>query len=101
MQVRRSRSLRFFSSLLLCVLICAIGCAELPELLSLIDDTSNDYVVLKSVKANSTNTVSLIVEARLINLGQDLRLPSRCPSPRLELQQAASDLFIVNSTLRI
>jgi hypothetical protein len=42
------RQARFFVSIVASLLILGVVTAELPELLSLIDDTTNDFVVRKA-----------------------------------------------------
>jgi hypothetical protein len=54
----KSRVVRFLLYALVCVLICAAFALELPELLTLTNDTSNDYSFLPSTSLKSIQTLN-------------------------------------------
>jgi hypothetical protein len=54
----KSRVVPFLLYALVCVLICAAFALELPELLTLTNDTSNDYSFLPSTSLKSIQTLN-------------------------------------------
>jgi hypothetical protein len=54
----KSRVVRFLLYALVCVLICAAFALELPELLTLTNDRSNDYSFLPSTSLKSIQTLN-------------------------------------------
>src|ERR1700720_2248668 len=92
-----SPTLRLFIVLIACLLVSCLVCAELPELMMLIDNHSNDFTIVKIWKHGSTSIVS---DAGLNNgIEQTLLLSNHYPIPQIEPQQGSSELFIVNATL--
>ena len=49
---------RLFFTAVACLLLCGIISAEIPELLSLTDDTSNDFTIRKAGSAECAATFS-------------------------------------------
>src|SRR3974377_1308165 len=61
--MRADRSIfgRWIFCLMVCVLLGGIVSAELPELLSLTDNTSNDFTIRKASGPESTSTLSAAI----------------------------------------
>lgn len=58
MLTHRSTFARLSLSFAVCLLLCGIASAEIPELLSLTDNTSNDFTISKADKQECTSTLS-------------------------------------------
>ena len=97
----KSRVARFLFYTLACVLMCAAFASELPEQLTLTNDTSNDYSLRPSTSLKSIQT--------LTSLRQDSNFVTTAPQHtswrsllsvpgRASLQ--AESLFILHSVLR-
>src|SRR5215472_15070723 len=87
---------------LLCLLLCAIVAGELPELLSLTDNTTNDFTVRGARSA---------VPAVRLNASQNGRVADQDSAPALDFlslrespyekaELAPSDILILHSILR-
>jgi hypothetical protein len=101
MSRRKSKVGRFLFYALACVLICAAFASELPEQLTLTNDTSNDYSLRPSTSLKSIQTLN--------SLRQDSSFVTTAPQhtswrtllsvPERATLQAES-LFILHSVLR-
>jgi hypothetical protein len=85
-----------------CTLICTIVSAEMPELLTLTDNTSNDYAVRK---ANVLGSIRALSSAKQAGACCSISVPlhSLLESWTVAFQDASqtpSGLFILHSVLR-
>jgi len=96
-----SPTLRLVVALTASLLIGGLVCAELPELVLLIDDHSNDFTTVKTWTSGSTGTIAIAEAVSLKGVKQTPGLPDDCPIPQTELEPGSSELFIINATLRI
>ena len=84
------------------LLILGIVAAELPELVSLVDDTSNDFVVRKASHAECTPTVTtpthdlFTFEVRPFESGAR----HECATGFLVSEAVPAELFLLHSVLR-
>jgi hypothetical protein len=102
MFVRRLTFAVVLLSGLACWLSCVIVLEEIPELLSLTDNTSNDFTVRKAASAEGVHVLSVAKQgaikifARAVeHLAAELR-----KSSFQDATPTCSALFIVNSVLR-
>jgi hypothetical protein len=84
------------------VLLCGIVSSELPELLSLTDNTSNDFTFRKASGQERTSTLGAAVHK---SVPLDKRNSECAPCTNCALMLAAtktisSDLFVLHSVLR-
>ena len=102
MSRRRLTSARILFPVVASLLLLGIVGAELPELLSLVDNTSNDFMVRKVGRAENARPFaaashgSLLPDAR--NLGCGTRTHGRAAVLGTEL--VSFDLFALHSVLR-
>ena len=102
MFARRSTFTPLLLSCLACWLSCVIAFGEFPELLSLTDNTSNDFAMRQAVCAKSSHVLSVAkrgaiqIFARAVESSTEVipESTTQGTSPR------HSALFIVNSVLR-
>jgi hypothetical protein len=102
MGTARSRVARFLFYALVCVLICAAFASELPEQLSLICDTSNDYALRSSTSLKSIQALSSLKQDTGLFVIAVPPLPSwysLSTAPKGARLQA-QNLFILHSVLR-
>ena len=102
MSRHKSRVVRFLLYTLACVLICAAFASELPEELTLTNDTSNDYSFRPSTSLKSIQTLNSLRQdsSFFVTTAQQhtsWRSLSSVPG-RASLQ--AESLFILHSVLR-
>ena len=97
----RCQIVRFLFCVVVCVLIWAAFSSELPELLTLTNDSSNDYTLrspafknVGTLRSLRRDTGSLVVAAPLPSAWHFL-----LPAPRITSLQAQS-LFPLHSVLR-
>jgi hypothetical protein len=98
----KSRVVRFLLYALVCVLICAAFALELPELLTLTNDTSNDYSFLPSTSLKSIQTLNSLRQDSsffVTTAQQHTSWRSLLSVPGLASLQVES-LFILHSVLR-
>ena len=97
----KSRVVRFLLYTIACVIICAAFASELPEQLTLTNDTSNDYSLRPSTSLKSIQTLnSLRQDSSFVTTAPQhtsWRSLSSVPG-RASLQ--AESLFILHSVLR-
>jgi hypothetical protein len=102
MSRRRIMSAGLLAPLVASLLILGIFAAELPELVSLVDDTSNDFVVRKATHGENPSTTTapshglLTFEAKYF--GGDAR--HECADGFIAVAVGSSELFLLNSVLR-
>jgi len=99
---RRCTSAKWLVPVLGSLLILGILSAELPELMSLLDNTANDFVVRKIGRRESATRLALA--------GYDSVLPAvkhfeydRCADPAVTFVRAkvaSPELFVLHSVLR-
>jgi hypothetical protein len=98
----RSKVARVFFCSLACVLICVVFASELPEQLTLTNETSNDYALRPSICLKTIQTLSslkqnssfFIATARPFSSLRSLSSVPRAASLQTE------SLFILHSVLR-
>jgi hypothetical protein len=102
MSMRRIISAGFMAPLVASLLILGIVAVELPELVSLVDDTSNDFVVRKAGHGENASTVTapthslLTLEAKYFGCaGRHEYAPDFVVA-----EVVASELFLLHSVLR-
>ena len=101
MRARRSTRHAFLFSLVACVLFCTMAASELPELLTVRNDTSNDFTLRESASSESTRAVStapqIVIQrftaAEVFVLVQPVKVDDGTSA-------AEPPLFILNSVLR-
>jgi hypothetical protein len=99
---RRSTSAKFLVAVAVSVFLLGIVAAELPELLTLSDNTSNDFAMRQAGSAECASILST-ANHRLMPLnmkdsehGTDIRCAPALEDPK----PASSDLFFLHSVLR-
>lgn len=99
---RGSTSVKFLVAVAACVFLLGIVATELPELLTLSDNTSNDFSMRKAGVVEFATTLSTanqnpltLTEIRA-ECGADIRRAPVFEDPK----PASSDLFFLNSVLR-
>jgi hypothetical protein len=103
MLIRRSTRHVFLFSLIACVLFCTMATAEMPELLSCTDDTSNDFTLRESASAESARAVSTApqrVVERFLATSTQVFIPRRLVTLHNHPAAALSPLLILISVLR-
>jgi hypothetical protein len=105
MFTRRSTAPVFLFSLVVCVFLCVIATAEVPELVSLRDDASNDFSLRERISAESV--VSSTAKQCAIQLFAETIVFAEVRTTRVEHTSveppdtsAEPPLFILNSILR-
>ena len=102
MSDRRHNRARLWVPILTGLLILGIVAAELPELLSLVDNTSNEFVVRKIGQAGRTPGLAIAVQAFALpdrkNFGFDTS--ANCLATFVGSELISSDLFLLHSVLR-
>jgi hypothetical protein len=85
------------------VFLLGIFATELPELLTLSDNASNDFAMRKAGATEFVSTTSAASQAGLqLNLiGPEYRTDLRCASVFEDSKPASSNLFFLHSVVRI
>jgi hypothetical protein len=93
---------RLLLSLAVCFLLCGIASAEIPELLSLVDNTSNDFTISKAVRQECTSTLSEGTPNSVPLDTQNLECGARphCGPTVVSAETIFSDLFVLHSDFR-
>jgi len=101
MPTHRSILERSVFCLVVCVLLCGIVSSELPELLSLTDNTSNDFTIRKASGRECTPTLSASIHksAPLDTKNSECSSCAHC-APMLVATETVSDLLVLHSVLR-
>jgi len=101
MPAHRSTLRRLFFSLVVCSLLCGIVSAELPELLSLTDNTSNDFTIRKANAREYTPRLSTrIHESPLYAKNFECSARTRFEPTFVGAERISSNLFVLHSVLR-
>jgi len=102
--MRADRSIfgRLVFCFVICVLLCGIVSAELPELLSLTDNTSNDFTIRKASGRECSSTLSAAIHNSVPLDTRDPECGSRthCAFALVAPETVSSDLFVLHSVLR-
>jgi len=87
---------------MVCVLLCGIVSAELPELLSLTDNTSNDFTIRKARSPEPTSTLSATIHQSGPLDTKNFACGSRthCAPTLVAAETATDSLFVLHSVLR-
>ena len=88
--------------LLVCVLLCGIVSSELPELLSLTDNASNDFTFRKASGRECRSTLSVTIHkcVPLDKKNCECGPCSNCAPTLVPTETVSSDLFVLHSVLR-
>ena len=102
MSKHRSIFSRVVFCLLVCVLLCGIVSSELPELLSLADNTSNDFTFRKGGGQECTSTLSAAVHKSvpLDTKNSECGPCTNCAPTLMATETVSYDLFVLHSVLR-
>jgi hypothetical protein len=102
MLTHRSILGRLLLSLAVCFLLCAIASAEIPELLSLIDNTSNDFTISKAGREQCTPTLSegTCNSVPLDKQNFECGAHPHCAPTVVGAETMSSDLFVLYSDFR-
>jgi hypothetical protein len=97
---RRSTAHRLLFSLIACVLLCTIATSEIPELLTLRNDTSNDFTLRNPASAEGARVLSIVQQSAIQVVPQ---IEDFHTAPTIAVQDILPTdipLFILNSILR-
>jgi hypothetical protein len=104
MLTHRSILGRLLLSLAVCFLLCGIASAEFPELLTLIDNTSNDFTISKGARQQCTLTPTLSEgrsnSAPLDTQNFECGAHPHCSPTVVGAETISSDLFVLYSNFR-
>ena len=101
MFARQSTFIRLLLSCLACCLACVIVFGELPELLSLTDNTSNDFAMLRAASAESVHVLSVAKQGAVQIFARAVEYSAELGESTVEdASSTRSALFIINSVLR-
>src|SRR5215470_309078 len=101
MRARRSSSASVLVSLVSCLVLCSMVFAETPELLSLTDNTSNDFSVSKYHSPEGVRLLSTpVLSVMKLSLGGVWHDSSELLAAEDNSSPTYSELFILHSVLR-
>jgi hypothetical protein len=102
MSIRRHKQAGLWVPILMGLLILGIVTAELPELLSLVDNTSNDFVVRKIGQGGGTPRLATAVHASALpdRKGFGCHTTANCLAALVGTETISGDLFLLHSVLR-
>lgn len=101
MFARRSIFVRLLLSCVACCLSCVIVFGELPELLSLTDNTSNDFAMRRAASAEGVHLLSVAKQGVVQIFAKAVEYSAELPESTVEdTSSPRSALFIINSVLR-
>jgi hypothetical protein len=101
MFARHSTVIRLLLSCLACWLSCVIILGEFPELLSLTDNTSNDFAMRRSPSAEGIHVLSAAKQGAVQIFARAMEYPAELQEITVEdTLPTRSALFIINSVLR-
>jgi hypothetical protein len=101
MFVRRSTLILLLLSCLACWLSCVIVFGEFPELLSLTDNTSNDFAMRSAASAEGIHILSAAKQGAVQIFARPVEYSVEFRESRVEdTSPTRSALFIINSVLR-
>jgi hypothetical protein len=98
MFTRLSTAPVFLFSLVVCVSLCVIATAEIPELVSLRDDASNDFTLRE--RASAESVVSNTAKQCAIQFFAETIVFSEVRATTVEHTSVEPPLFVLNSVLR-
>jgi hypothetical protein len=87
-----------------CLLLCGLFAGELPELLTLVDNTANDYTICSAGPASSTVSPIAKKRVQIADSNCNMRAPEFFSSLMRPLKKnviVSSDAFVLDSVLRI
>ena len=102
MMIHRSMFLRMLFSFVVCLLLCAIVSAEIPEFLSLMDNTSNDFTVRKPASVERTRVLGVAKQLAMqvaVNAVARGTIVFQVPANK-DASPTGCGLFLLNSVLR-
>jgi hypothetical protein len=101
MFARHSTFIPVLLSCLACLLSCVIIFGELPELLSLTDNTSNDFAMRRAASAEGVPVSSVAKQSAVQIFARAEEYPAELRESTVEdTSPTRSALFIINSVLR-
>ena len=101
MFARRSTLILLLLSCLACWLCCVIVFGEFPELLSLTDNTSNDFAMRSAASAEGIHILSVAKQGAVQIFARAVEYSVEFRESRVEdTSPTRSALFIINSVLR-
>ena len=101
MLARRSALLRVVLCCLACWLCCVIVFGEFPELLSLTDNTSNDFAIRRVAPAENLHVLSIVKQGAVAILARAVEYAVEFGQSRVEdAPPEHTALFIIHSVLR-
>ena len=102
MLTHRSILGRLLLSLAVCLLLCGIASAEIPELLSLIDNSSNDFTISKAGRQQCTPTLSEGTSNSVPPAAQNFECGAHphCSPIVVGAETISSDLFVLHRDFR-
>jgi len=102
MSNRRHKRAGLLVPILMGLLIVGIVAAELPELVSLVDNTSNDFVVRKIGQGGGTPRLAVAVHASALPDRKDFEsnASANCLATFVGSELISSELFLLHAALR-
>jgi hypothetical protein len=102
MLARRSILGRLLLSFAVCLLLCGIASAEIPELLSLTDNASNDFTISKAARLECNPPLGAAIHK---SIPLDMKnfecgAHTHCASTFVDAETISSDLLVLHSVLR-
>jgi len=92
---------RLLFTLVVCLLLCGIVFAETPELLSLTDNTSNDFTIRKAGSRECTLKLSAAMhKSAPLDISFACGPSIHCALTFLGAETTSSDLLVLHSALR-
>jgi hypothetical protein len=95
----RSTLARFLIAFTACLLFCTIVSAEVPELMSLTDNASNDFTIHKTAKWEVAQAVNAIAPTPVLLRVASFESLAHASAPA-GTETPSSPLFLLNSVLR-
>jgi hypothetical protein len=99
MSAHRSTLAQLLISFAVCLLFCTIISAEVPELMSLTDNASNDFTIHKTVNREFAQTLNAVAHTPVL-LGTEPSECTTCASFPASTETPSSPLFLLHSVLR-
>jgi hypothetical protein len=93
---------RLLFSFVVCLLLCGIVSAEIPELLSLTDNASNDFTIHKTCRREFKPTLSAAIHKSLPPDTKNFECGAHthCASTFVGVETISTDLLVLHSVLR-
>ena len=99
MSAHHSTLARLLISFAVCLLFCTIVSAEVPELMSLTDNVSNDFTIHKTANREFAQALKTVAHTPVL-LGAEPVERTIYPLLLAPTKTPASSLFLLNSVLR-